>query len=306
MPNTYVIYHAGCMDGFGAAWAAWRHLPGREEVRYLPAAYGEDPPAMDPGSRVYILDFSYPRETMLALIQEHRVTLLDHHETALAYIGDLPECHFDLAHSGAVIAWKHFAGEERPVPDILEYIQDRDLWKWELEQSREVSAALDALPRDFREWDRRFAGGERRRGPLVRLPAALRRLARGERAGESPVRKIAAEGAAILRANRQQVNRITANTRFRSIGGYLVPVVNTPVLISEACERLLELHPDAPFAAAWYQTRERGAKWSLRSRDGSDTDVSAVARQLGGGGHPHAAGFTGPDVAEIHRLEGEE
>ena len=38
---------------------------------------------MGPGSRIYILDFSYPLETMLELHRQHEsVMLLDHHETA--------------------------------------------------------------------------------------------------------------------------------------------------------------------------------------------------------------------------------
>ena len=86
MSNIYVLYHAGCNDGFGAAWIAHKHLGDTQDgrrVRYLPQSYGGEPPRMGPGSRIYILDFSYPLETMLELHRQHEsVILLDHHETA--------------------------------------------------------------------------------------------------------------------------------------------------------------------------------------------------------------------------------
>ena len=37
--HVYVIYHAGCPDGFGAAWAAYRHYSAYNHgktVHYLP------------------------------------------------------------------------------------------------------------------------------------------------------------------------------------------------------------------------------------------------------------------------------
>ena len=33
------IYHGGCMDGFGAAWAIWRRWG--DAVRYVPGTYGK-------------------------------------------------------------------------------------------------------------------------------------------------------------------------------------------------------------------------------------------------------------------------
>lgn len=44
--QTYVLYHANCPDGFGAAWAAWMAL-GSADVNYLPCAYGRPLPASD-------------------------------------------------------------------------------------------------------------------------------------------------------------------------------------------------------------------------------------------------------------------
>ena len=254
--DVNVLYHRDCADGFGAAWAAYQRL-GYTGVRYHSCAYGEPPPEMEPGSTVYILDFSFPRNIMLELMERHEVVLIDHHETAEKNIGDLPGCHFDKSHSGAVLAWRRFH-EESKIPEILLYVEDRDLWKWELPDSRDISAALESYPKDFGVWDQLHAG------------------------------ELAREGEAILRHNRLQVERIVQHSGWRAVGDWSVPVVNTPLLASEACEALLEKFPGAPFAAAYHDRGDR-RKWSLRS--GGEFDVSEVARSLGGGGHPHAAGF---------------
>ena len=268
MSNIYVLYHAGCNDGFGAAWIAHKHLGDIQDgrrVRYLPQSYGGEPPRMDAGSRIYILDFSYPLETMLELHRQHEsVILLDHHETARdALEGRVPDCHFDLERSGATIAWEYWgSGFSTNEGELLaRYIEDRDLWRWKLPDSREVSAALDSHPKRFRVWDR------------------------------LDVETLAREGTGILRYIRTQTENLAGMAQEQELAGYPVPVVNTSLLGSETCEALLERHPEAEFAATYWE-RDGRRHWSLRSRADGDFDVAQIALKRGGGGHPHAAGFT--------------
>ena len=65
-----------------------------------------------------------------------------------------------------------------------------------------------------------------------------------------------------------------------------------PMFASEVGHALLDAHPDAPFAATYYENDKR-VMWSLRSRD-ERQDVSAIASKFGGGGHRNAAGFGVP------------
>jgi hypothetical protein len=257
-----VIYHGGCTDGFGAAWAAWKRHGGA--ASYLPARYGE--PLPDPGGaeRVYLLDFSAPRAVLDALAGRHEVRLLDHHKTAAEALGDAPYATFDMHKSGAVLAWEHFH-PAAAVPRLLAYVQDRDLWRFVLPHSREVSAALSSYPMQFEEWQ-----------------------ALAERLDAEP-QTIVAEGAAILRYLVQQTATVCDEAMWRAVGGHLVPVVNATNLASEVGEELLRRHPDAPFVASYYDTAQGYRKWSLRSRPG--VDVSAIAQRFGGGGHAQAAGF---------------
>lgn len=263
--SDVVLYHANCPDGFGAAYAAWTVLG--DAATYRPVNYGQPcPPEVEGGvSRLFILDFSYPRATLERLRECAReILVLDHHKTARDELAGLPYALFDLDRSGAVLAWEHFHPGE-PVPLLLRYVQDRDLWRWELEDSREVSEALASYDRDFATWD------------------AIRRRLDAE---EYP--DFALEGGHILRAKRRQVAALCDRAFPADVGGHRVPAVNSPLFQSEVGEELCKRHPEAPFAAI-FSVGDGDEIWSLRSRDGFD--VSAVAKQLGGGGHPAAAGF---------------
>src|SRR5688500_3788876 len=101
----YVLYHGNCHDGFGAAWAARRKFG--DAAVYQPVTHGYPPPTMPPGSEVLIVDFAYPRSTLLELDDQHQVQVLDHHKTAQTDLEGLGFCIFDLERSGAMLTWEY-------------------------------------------------------------------------------------------------------------------------------------------------------------------------------------------------------
>jgi hypothetical protein len=252
-----VLYHAFCADGFGAAWAAWKKLGA--SASYIPVQHGVPPPAIAPGSEVYILDFAYPRaeiESIRSRVASLRV--IDHHHTAEEELRGLDYAIFDDGKSAAVLSWEFFHPGE-PVPEVLQYVMDRDLWLYRLPRSREVFAGLSSYPMDFEVW------------------SALE------------VETLAKEGLTILRYQRELVDLLCSGARMESLAGYRVPVVNAPLLGSEVGEELLKQYPDAPFVAIYFDRGDGKRQWSLRSREGFD--VSKVARLFQNGGHRQAAGF---------------
>jgi uncharacterized protein len=264
--STIVLYHAACADGFGAAFAAWTVL--KDSAVYIPVQYGQPyPPEIEGGvARLFILDFSYPRAVLGRLAEcASEILVLDHHKTAREELEGLPFARFDLEKSGAVLAWEHFHPGEG-VPMLLRYVQDRDLWRWELPASREFSARLAATPRAFDHWEYLLNVAE----------------------NESARVQFCREGGAILLAQRVHVATLCDRAYWTEVDGHRVPCVNTPLFQSEVGEELCRRHPDAPFAAV-FSAGEGEEYWSLRARGGFD--VSAVAKRLGGGGHPAAAGF---------------
>ena len=146
-----VIYHADCSDGFGAAYSAWKLLGDR--ATYHAAKYGETPPDVR-GKNVAILDFSYDNATTKKLIaMANNLIIIDHHKSAMVELHDVSCTRFDMTHSGAMLAWNFFhPGKE--APRMIKFIEDRDLWKWQIPYSKEFAAAFDMVPFDFEEFDK--------------------------------------------------------------------------------------------------------------------------------------------------------
>lgn len=268
MKRPLVIYHANCPDGFGAAVAAYCHFRQGDDCPcdFVAASFGQPPPEVA-RRQVYIVDFSYPRPVLKTMCRTAQtVTILDHHQTAEQDLAGLEKEHanlrviFDLDKSGAVLTWEFF--HRTPPPRLLLHIQDRDLWRFALEGTNELYAALMARPFDFRVWAGLIDGGE--------LPASL-----------------FAEGEAINRYRREMIAMLRNKAVIGSIDGCQVPIVNCYDEI--ASDLLGELASDHPFAAG-YQDQGTLRKWSLRSSV-TGADVAEIATRFGGGGHRHAAGF---------------
>lgn len=265
----HVWYHAGCWDGFGAAWAVHNAFRGGDTtLKYTPVQYGERFPEIESGDVVYFVDFSPKREQLDRLLEvAHRVLILDHHKTAIEELADYQngeklEKYVELGQSGAVMAWKYFRGDHVPVPGVLLFIQDRDLWEWKLTKSKEINAFIRSIPMSFEEWDKRFLE-------------------------EPDWVAIAAQGAAILREQDRVVQEHVRRARMVDIGGHVAPAVNATVYFSEIAGELAMTHET--FGAAYFIRSDGKVQYSLRSR--GDFDVSEVAKQYGGGGHRNAAGF---------------
>lgn len=256
------IYHKNCADGFGAALAVKVYCDELgEKCEFVAAQYGDEAPDVS-GKKVYIVDFSYPRDTLLALNDAAQSLLvIDHHKSAMENLAGLDYCVFDMEFSGAVLTWQTLFPNTK-VPLLLDYIQDRDLWQWLLEDSKAVSAALLTLKKEFSLW----------------LPYLQ----------DENVTELIVKGNAIVDYQNQQLERTPKgdNVPMAQIGGHTVPCVNSTHLISEMGEILAQGHP---FAALYFDRSDKRI-YSLRSaKDG--IDVAKIAQQYGGGGHFHAAGF---------------
>ena len=260
--NYLCIYHKNCSDGFGAALAVKTYCDELgESCEFIAAQYGSDVPDVS-GKHVFIVDFSYHRETLLELKEAaSSLMVIDHHKSAMEDLAGLDFCVFDMAQSGAVLTWKTLF-PTKAVPLLLNYIQDRDLWHWQLKDSKAVSAALLTLDKTFELWS-----------PYL---------------NDANVAELVTKGSAIVDYQNQQLARTPRgeNVPMATIGGYTVPCVNATHLISEMGELLAQGHP---FAALYFDKLDVRV-FSLRSaKDG--IDVAKIAQQYGGGGHFHAAGF---------------
>ena len=145
-----VLYHADA-DGFGAAYAVWKNLEARDAAAFIAVQYNEPVPEIDERTTtLMVVDFSYSREVCDALNEKYALVVIDHHESAEAALAGAEYAFFDGSKSGAVLTWEYMT--DAPVPELLAYVQDRDLWRYDLPMSREVNAYIQSLPREFDEW----------------------------------------------------------------------------------------------------------------------------------------------------------
>lgn len=282
---TICIYHGGCPDGFTAAWAVHKRFP---DWTFHPGIYGEAPPDVA-GEDVVLVDFSYKRPVIEEMAAHARsILVLDHHKSAaedLEPFGNQqptnweawltmirPGCIsaiFDTEQSGAMLAWEFFHPHLAP-PRLVQYVQDRDLWRFRLPHSREINAYILAHRYDWRTWDE--------------LHYELQ---------YASLRDIADRGEAIETKHHKDVAELVDElARPMAIAGHTVLMANLPKTYASDAGHELAKRSTPGFGGVYWDA-PHGRVFSLRSLPGGP-DVSMIARHYGGGGHAHAAGFTRP------------
>jgi len=265
-----VIYHAECTDGFGAAYSAWKQLGNRAE--YYACKHGTPPPDVKE-KNVVILDFSFDNATTKKMIEDsNELLVIDHHKSAMVELHDISNTRFDMTKSGAMLSWEFFHPGKDP-PKFIKYIQDRDLWNWELEYSKEFSAAFDMVPFEFEEFEK-FED-------------------------DSVFDDACKRGSFILAYSKTVVKKVCEQAQKRKFEEMDVLVVNSSHWMSEIGARLA---PDCDFAMIWYWDHEqKHTKVSLRGFH-ETVDVSEISKKFGGGGHKKAAGFQLPKNKHVEDL----
>jgi oligoribonuclease NrnB/cAMP/cGMP phosphodiesterase (DHH superfamily) len=270
--NRFCFYHAGCPDGFGAAWAtrkAWgddaRYVPRRHEHRIDADAYRD--------CQVAFVDIAPANDELLELARvAEQVIVLDHHVTARDRYHEDPsvanevedlghEIIYDMERSGAMLSWGYFCPDEPPA--LLRYVQDQDLWHWQLPESREVNAAIAAYPLQFDTWDQLAA---------------------------RDTSELVAEGRSIVRSNNIEIERRSRAGHPLLVGGELVEAVNSTTVRSAIGHALAERKT---YGVAWGCVyRVDGSEVHATLYSIGDVDVARIAAGYGGGGHRNAAGFS--------------
>ena len=272
--NILVVYHNHCDDGMGAALAAF--LKFGEEAEYLGASYNDPIPNME-GKEVYIFDFSYPREILLnPNLKAKSIVMLDHHNTALKtwntplYVDTTLNIlvRFDMSRSGAMLAWDYLFPDQK-APILFEHVQDYDLWKFDLANTRYFAGNLRSYPQTIPKWKEILE--------LTNDPIGYSNF----------------------------VNEGIAQDRFfRSQISYLFKR-SDPLTVCVSGEKGLGINASSTFAD--YMGSELAGRsgtfgmifslegdlvtCSLRSIKDGACDVSELCRSYGGGGHKSAAGM---------------
>lgn len=263
--KTVVIYHANCSDGFGAAWAAHCALGNRAE--YFPAIHGKADPLTLHGDYCFIVDFSFPLATLLEMERNFKhVVVLDHHKTAKDILAEFGCAVFDNDRSGAGITWDTFH-PNKPRPKLIDYVEDRDLWRKALPDTDIVSCMTEQVPQTMEDWTEYSCRLEDHDG----------------------FKSIIQQGMAVLAYKKQLIDHLAEDPRMIRFAGYDVPIVNCITAFKSDLGNVLA--KVFPFAILWSQSSDGRFVYSLRSA-ANGPDVAEIASTMGGGGHRSASGFS--------------
>eukprot|EP00250_Pteridium_aquilinum_P003276 c135_g1_i1 orf=410-1447(-) len=315
-----VLYHYPCPDGAFAALAAhlYHTLQGLSVVFFPNTVYSPikvkdlDTDAFD---AFYLLDFVGPEGFAMELCSKaKKVIVLDHHKTA--YDALLTKSHdnllknIDLKRSGATIAFDYFTDKLKSDFDsmlkasatagkgqcgsltlvdqsslprirrIFDYIEDADLWKWNLPHSKAFSNGLGSLRIDY---------NSNSNSDLFQQLLSLDPL------------EVIATGEKQLLLNQIRLDAALQNSFVINLGqesfGQCLAVEDDHMadlrsdLGNQLAARSLALGL-RPIGAVVYKVDEVDTslvKVSLRSTEGQDT--TEISQAYGGGGHAGASSF---------------
>lgn len=251
-----------------------------------------------PVSEIYFVDISVSNRKFDQLYEHLRadekiaagaipVVCIDHHQSAIDRHEELRQyCTETLIRigpglSGATLVWEYFNQRfnvSEPVPLLLRYVADQDVWEWQLPDSKEVNASLNVLSGSVDEM----------RSELAHSLESPDEWLRGRReAGRAITELVESQ---VLRSKRQVVE-------YPFSDGILL-VVNATSFSSELGNYLCEQHERRPDVVAMiYSVQEDwSVRCSLRSLSGGKRNARAIAEVYGGGGHDNAAGCRFSDV----------
>src|ERR1700675_5009879 len=297
-----ILYHNACPDGWAAAYVCKKKYP---EAELLPLNHGLSEIEFHnllvrcAEKDVIMVDYSLRTRELNDRLNSaaESVRILDHHKTALAALDGATYATFDMKRSGAGLAWDYLFGKDSPQSGTLNvvdpfklhrpwwvsYTEDQDLWNWALPDSQTINAFLMVQPRDVETWDN-----------LTKLDVnEAAQYGVGVREYiEYYTRSVIAElQPGVLRFQTGSLESEDGLIVIPTYADYFAAVLNIPYAgVSEAGNAAVKLGFDV--AVLWFERGDGVIQFSLRSnRDGSNVDVSAIAKKYGGGGHQNAAGF---------------
>lgn len=291
-PAKLFVYHGGCDDGWGAAFAAYLKHGSGPHAQYIGVDHraGTHVASVCAGKDVFFMDICFSKPEMLEILgRSNSLLVLDHHKAAMDEIGHSERwATFDNNRSGAMMAWDYFHGPRTPPPAFIKHIQDSDLHLFRDPNTHPFIAKLRTFRQNFEDWTVVYRQTEKPQG-----------YADFVRDGKIVHDAFLTDCEVVM----QQKTRIVLN-------GIQGLAVNAPgKYATEIGVRLSQ--ESETFGCVWYVREDGGIKASLRSSAPKSADpnlvtfaldVNSLAQKIpfklaglkGGGGHHSAAAFIVP------------
>ena len=295
--NSVVLYHATDLDGKACGVIGHEYLS-RKGVMPHPVGWAYDTDLREKKilqvggfEEIIIGDLSFTEHTRDQLEwlcgQAEQVLWFDHHEVSIPLFQNLPASNIQACvqtdRCGAYLLYQGlFPGEI--VPQALVLIDDYDRWVHNFPESRALNAAIAAAG-DFNVGSKDGPGDQLRRA-IFRLPAFETYQ------GPEVLLDLTNSGYHELRKQADLNRKLCRRFLFRGVlrlKSTTVPCLG--IVLSQGCNS--DLFDGYDQEILLVSVNFDGDRWqySLYSRDPEALHVGKLALEMGGGGHPGAAGF---------------
>lgn len=267
-------------DGYCAGAIALRANPG---ATLQSMQYNEDIDidAIDEGEDVYILDFTLQKPGVFeeVLKKTTNVVWIDHHKSSIGKFDDLVEKYeftkiLDTDHAGCYLTWYYFHPAVPPLFSVL-LIEDMDLWRFDYgDDTREFINGLDGHEKD----------------PVKNPELWQKLLSRNTSDMLEIIDELQAEGRVIIKYNTNMYKQLITYQSFtREWEGYNCIILNRGMVNSDVFQ---SVWGDYDIYIVYVYTGKDYLVSLYSDYPNTGIDVSGLAKEHGGGGHPGAAGFT--------------
>lgn len=282
--KVFVYYHRVDLDGQFSAAVCKLKYGKKHNIEMYGYDYGDDDVPLVEGYDIVIMtDISMPVNKLEQLkANNSKFIWIDHHAKTIREVeksGHVFDGLRDIhnKNSACVLTWK-FLFPKKKVPYVLEFVEDVDLWKFDLSSSEGYYNAMDVL---YKFNIDRFVGYL------------------DNKAFDQDAEDLWKAGEIIIAMRDNQIERAIKTTTIKHWNGYNTGVINTNLHKSNVGNDLLEGNPQIQVAMIWNVDKGK-VKVSLRSR--GNIDVAVIASKYGGGGHKPASGFSCDDIGNFFMI----
>ena len=274
-----LIFHDPCSDGMCAAACLYKFAKDNnlQDIDYIGDNFSNTNInkilERIKGKYLVICDYSYSEEIINKIkeITENFI-IIDHHKTAQKDLENIPNEHkiFDMSRSGAKLMWD-FLFDKEPVPKLVEYVQDRDLF-------------TNLMPNinDFVNW-------------FYNLTIDINTYYYYLTNDKKLLNCIHTKGCHYTKITNIYINSLLKTKPILSLIDnklFFVAYQNSPIFISDIGHLLLKKYKFVDFSVVYNVYSDCiTKKYSLRS-DSDFYDVSKIAKLSNGGGHRNASGIS--------------
>lgn len=265
------VYHSADLDGHCSGAIVGRHFKG--DCEFLGMDYGKefDWHKLNEHDKIVMVDFSLPPDEMSkihawSLEKSWREFIwIDHHKTAIEAIDNTIKGSREIGCAACELAWEYFNREA--IPETVRLLGRYDVWDHEDPK---------VLPFQF--------------GARLYVTAPERNLDFWENWFCSFPQKVLDEGITVLRYIKQDNAKYVSACAFETeLKGHRCIAVNKALANSQTFDSIWD---EDKYDVMLTFSRKKGF-WTISLYTTKDSvDVSAIAKELGGGGHKNAAGFT--------------